>query len=163
EQPSPPIAQLDVERLLGDDDRPVGARVAMAARDRRVAPGRIASGRGGPHQRLRVLALAAGGARGQAQADGARGDGLEAEGPAGVVSTAHERRRTVGPLRTWSAVVMLVVLSLAVPPAPARPGQAPAETPVVRAGTAAVLLDVVIRDQKGRPVPDVAAAEVEVY
>src|SRR3954470_18766624 len=41
--------------------------------------------------------------------------------------------------------------------------EAPPEPPVVRAGTAAVLLDVVIRDKKGRPVPDVAAGEIEVF
>jgi VWFA-related protein len=46
---------------------------------------------------------------------------------------------------------------------PSAPAPQAAETPVVRTGTAAVLLDVVIRDKKGRPVPDIAASEIEVF
>jgi len=62
-----------------------------------------------------------------------------------------------------AGALVAVSLLLALSPAPARPAQATADRPVVRTGTAAVLLDVVVRDKKGRPVPDIAAGEVEVF
>jgi VWFA-related protein len=68
--------------------------------------------------------------------------------------------RSVGQ-RTALTVVLTLGLGL---PAPARP-QSPAraeEPPTFAAGTAAVLLDVVIRDKKGRPVADIRPDEVEV-
>lgn len=39
----------------------------------------------------------------------------------------------------------------------------PADQPVFRTGTSVVLLDVVIRDKKGRPIPDVTRQEVQVF
>ena len=70
----------------------------------------------------------------------------------------ESRHRGASP--AWGVALGLALVASLAPPAS---GQAPPGQPVVRAGTAAVLLDVVIRDKKGRPVPDVAAAEVEVF
>ena len=46
---------------------------------------------------------------------------------------------------------------------PPSPPPAAADQPVFRTGTTVVLLDVVIRDKKGRPIPDVTRDEVEVF
>jgi VWFA-related protein len=62
-----------------------------------------------------------------------------------------------------TALIVLLTVGVALP-ARARP-QSPAraeEPPTFAAGTAAVLLDVVIRDKKGRPVTDIRPEEVEV-
>lgn len=61
---------------------------------------------------------------------------------------------------------LAVVLSVAAPassqtPRPSLPAEA--SPPAFRSGTAVVLLDVVVRDKKGRPVPDIKPEEVEVY
>src|SRR5438093_2318339 len=58
---------------------------------------------------------------------------------------------------------LVLVVALAAPSAAQAPTQTPASPPAFRTGTAVVLLDVVIRDKKGRPVPDVKPDEVEVY
>jgi VWFA-related protein len=62
------------------------------------------------------------------------------------------------------AVVLAValVVSLAVP-APSEPPAPAASPPAFRTGSAVVLLDVVIRDRKGRPIADIKPGEVEVY
>jgi VWFA-related protein len=59
------------------------------------------------------------------------------------------------------AAGLTLVLAL---PGPARPQAAAkaSETPVFETGTAAVLLDVVIRDRKGRPATDIQPEEIEV-
>ncbi|PYQ03262.1 MAG: hypothetical protein DMF83_21625, partial [Acidobacteria bacterium] len=61
--------------------------------------------------------------------------------------------------------LLSVVLAVAVaaPSAAQGPTQTTASPPAFHTGTAVVLLDVVIRDKKGRPVPDVKPDEVEVY
>jgi VWFA-related protein len=60
---------------------------------------------------------------------------------------------------------LLLVAALAAPAAPQTLSQTTpaAGPPAFRTGTAVVLLDVVVRDKKGRPVPDVKPDEVEVY
>jgi len=58
---------------------------------------------------------------------------------------------------------LVLVVALAAPSAAQAPNQTPASPPAFRTGTAVVLLDVVIRDKKGRPVPDVKPEEIEVY
>src|SRR5439155_2404539 len=58
---------------------------------------------------------------------------------------------------------LVLVVALAAPLAAQAPTQTPASPPAFRTGTAVVLLDVVIRDKKGRPVPDVKPEEIEVY
>lgn len=63
-------------------------------------------------------------------------------------------------MRALSVVLAVVV---AAPSAAQAPTQTIASPPAFRTGTAVVLLDVVIRDKKGRPVPDVKPDEVEVY
>jgi VWFA-related protein len=63
------------------------------------------------------------------------------------------------------AVLVATPLALAGPvqdPAPT-PAAATGETPTFGVGTAQVVLDVVIRDKKGRPVLDVRPEELEVY
>jgi VWFA-related protein len=68
----------------------------------------------------------------------------------------------------------LMALPLAAPAAPAGPAQDPpatdttaaeadSETPTFGVGTAQVVLDVVVRDKKGRPILDIKPEEVEVY
>jgi VWFA-related protein len=74
----------------------------------------------------------------------------------GSVRTARRRSKT----GVLSLAAGLALTGTSASQAP--PDRAAADQPIVRAGTAAVLLDVVIRDKKGRPVPDIAAAEVEV-
>ena len=46
-----------------------------------------------------------------------------------------------------------------------QPGQTPSTPPqpVIRAGTEEVLLDVIVRDKKGRPIHDLEADDIEVY
>ena len=59
---------------------------------------------------------------------------------------------------------VFLAAALAAPAAAQAPSQPPAASPpAFRTGTAVVLLDVVIRDKKGRPVPDVKPEEIEVY
>ncbi len=59
---------------------------------------------------------------------------------------------------------VFLVAALAAPSASQAPAPpAPASPPAFRTGTAVVLLDVVIRDKKGRPVSDIRAEEIEVY
>ena len=64
---------------------------------------------------------------------------------------------------------VLVTALAAVAPSVAGPAQAPTpsspqrEKPVFATGTATVTLDVVVRDKKGRPVPDLQPGELEVY
>jgi VWFA-related protein len=61
-------------------------------------------------------------------------------------------------------LAMVITAMLAAPlaaQAPAPP--TPASPPAFRTGTAVVLLDVVIRDKKGRTIPDIRPEEVEVY
>lgn len=59
---------------------------------------------------------------------------------------------------------VLLAAALAVPSAAQAPSQPPpASPPAFRTGTAVVLLDVVIRDKKGRPIPDMRPEEIEVY
>ena len=58
-----------------------------------------------------------------------------------------------------AVLVMLTPSALATPQTPAGEG----ETPVYETGTATVILDVVVRDKKGRSVPDIRPEEVEVY
>jgi VWFA-related protein len=57
-------------------------------------------------------------------------------------------------------LVAALTAPAAQPPSQTTPAASP---PAFRTGTAVVLLDVVIRDKKGRPVPDVRSDEVEVY
>jgi VWFA-related protein len=62
------------------------------------------------------------------------------------------------------ALPVILAAALAAPSAAQAPAPpTPASPPAFRAGTAVVLLDVVIRDRKGRPVPDVKPEEIEVY
>ncbi len=61
------------------------------------------------------------------------------------------------------SVSVVLVAALTAPSAAQAPRQTAASPPAFRTGTAVVLLDVVIRDKKGRPVPDVKPDEVEVY
>jgi len=58
---------------------------------------------------------------------------------------------------------VFLAVTLAVPSAAQAPTETPASPPAFRTGTAVVLLDVVIRDKKGRPVADVKPEEIEVY
>jgi VWFA-related protein len=58
---------------------------------------------------------------------------------------------------------LVVVAALAAPSAAQAPTQTTGRPPAFRTGTAVVLLDVVVRDKKGRPVPDIRPEEVEVY
>jgi len=60
---------------------------------------------------------------------------------------------------TFAALVLSVALARAQTPPPA-PAQA---TPEFRTGTAVVLLDVIARDKKGRPVRDLKAEELQVF
>ncbi len=53
--------------------------------------------------------------------------------------------------------------ALAAAPTPAASTAAPQDSPEFRTGTAVVLLDVVARDRKGRPVRDLKPEEVQVY
>jgi len=63
-------------------------------------------------------------------------------------------------------LLSLAVVLLAAPASPQTPRPSPpaeANPPAFRSGTAVVLLDVVVRDKKGRPVPDIRPEEVEIY
>jgi VWFA-related protein len=68
-------------------------------------------------------------------------------------------------------VVAMLVVSLALPPSAALAGpqeaaaasQKPAEVPTFGVGTAAVTLDIVVRDKKGRAVRDLKASDFEVF
>jgi VWFA-related protein len=71
-----------------------------------------------------------------------------------------------------AGALTLAFLGLALPPALAGPEAAPQEAPaasstgerpVFGVGTARVVLDVVVRDKKGRPVTDIRPDEVEVF
>jgi VWFA-related protein len=66
-------------------------------------------------------------------------------------------------MRLFSAAVVLAVAAPASPQTPRPSPPADASAPAFRSGTAVVLLDVVVRDKKGRPVPDIRPEEVEVY
>jgi len=59
--------------------------------------------------------------------------------------------------------VLVLAVALAAPLAAQAPPTPAASPPAFRTGTAVVLLDVVIRDKKGRPIPDIRPEEVEVY
>jgi len=65
-------------------------------------------------------------------------------------------------MRPLSVVLAVAVAAPSAAQAPSQ-SQPAASPPAFRTGTAVVLLDVVIRDKKGRPVPDVKPDEVEVY
>jgi VWFA-related protein len=74
--------------------------------------------------------------------------------------------------RVWMPTVVVVVgmgvglsLARADEPAPAAPpaGPAGAKVPVYSAGAELVLLDIIVRDKKGKPVSDLAPEELEVY
>jgi VWFA-related protein len=69
------------------------------------------------------------------------------------------------PTRTPLSILLAVLLAAPVTPAPqaTRTTETAAQTPVFPARAAAVLLDVVVRDKKGRSVPDIRAEEIEVY
>ncbi|HEY2941910.1 MAG TPA: VWA domain-containing protein, partial [Vicinamibacteria bacterium] len=58
---------------------------------------------------------------------------------------------------------VILAAALAAPSAAQAPTQTTASPPAFRTGTAVVLLDVVIRDKKGRPVPDVKPEEIEIH
>ena len=58
---------------------------------------------------------------------------------------------------------VFLAVALAAPSAAQAPAPPAASPPAFRTGTAVVLLDVVIRDKKGRPIPDIRPEEVEVY
>jgi VWFA-related protein len=58
---------------------------------------------------------------------------------------------------------MFLAAAVAAPLAAQAPAPPVASPPAFRTGTAVVLLDVVIRDRKGRPIPDIRPEEVEVY
>src|SRR6185295_3453907 len=58
--------------------------------------------------------------------------------------------------------VLVLAVALAAPLAAQAPAPA-ASPPAFRTGTAVVLLDVVIRDKKGRTIPDIRPEEIEVY
>ena len=66
-------------------------------------------------------------------------------------------------MRLVSLPLVLIVSTPASPQTPRPSPPADASAPAFRSGTAAVLLDVVIRDKKGRPVPDIRPEEVEIY
>ena len=61
------------------------------------------------------------------------------------------------------SVSALVLQPLAAMAQAAAPQTAPAEIPTFGVGTAAVTLDVVVRDKKGRVVPDLKASDFEIY
>jgi VWFA-related protein len=70
----------------------------------------------------------------------------------------------VGLLATFLAAPLALAGPLQeTPPAPPEPAAAASDVPTFGTGTAQVVLDVVIRDKKGRPVLDVRPDEIEVY
>ena len=65
-------------------------------------------------------------------------------------------------MRRFAAFATLV-LSVALARAQTNPPVSPQAAPEFRTGTAVVLLDVIARDKKGRPVRDLKAEELQVF
>jgi hypothetical protein len=75
----------------------------------------------------------------------------------------HEVKRPRGVRRVWSVAVAMTVGIGALHAQSTAPGSAQGQpTPVFRTGTTAVLLDIVVRDKRGRPIRDLRQDEITV-